>query len=316
MKAAVVEQLGQAPRYKDFEDPVAGESETIVHVRAAGLHPIVKARAGGKHYSSAGEVPLVPGVDGVGTLDDGRRVFFGFSRKPWGSMAERTVVPKAICIPVPEAIDDVRAAAIANPGMSAWISIKERAALAPGETVLVMGATGVAGRLAVQLARELGAGRVIAAGRNLEALAGEPVDAAVALTRPEAEIRDALAAEAAAGIDVVIDYLWGRPTELLVEALARGFKESETRPTRLVEVGSSAGNTITLPGAALRSIDLTLKGSGFGAVPLEKILEAIPGLLAMAAAGKLRIAVDAVPLNQVEAAWNRPEQGRRIVLTI
>ena len=162
--------------------------------------------------------------------------------------------------------------------MSAWVSLKERAGLAAGETVLIMGATGVAGQLAIQVARHLGAKRVIAAGRNVDAIAAADVDAVIALGQPEDAIRDAFAAEAARGIDVVVDYLWGRPTELLLEALAKGFKAKSTHRTRLVEVGESAGKTITLPGATLRSIDLTLLGSGFGAVPLERDLRRHPQL--------------------------------------
>jgi NADPH:quinone reductase-like Zn-dependent oxidoreductase len=316
MQAAVVNIIGQAPTYQSFPDPVTGEGEVLIQVHAAGLHPLVKALASGSHYASSGEVPAIPGVDGVGRLEDGSRVYFAFVRKPWGTMAERAVAPRSICIPLPDGLDDVQAAAIGNPGMSAWLSIKERAGLAPGETVLVMGATGVAGQLATQVARQLGARRVIAAGRNVAAIAAGEVDAIIALGQPEDAIRDAFAAEAASGIDVVIDYLWGRPTELLLEALAKGFRASSTHRTRLVEVGESAGKTISLPGSTLRSVDLTLLGSGIGAVPLDKILAAVPTLFSLAAAGRLKVDVEPVPLADVEAAWNRVEKGRRIVFTV
>jgi NADPH:quinone reductase-like Zn-dependent oxidoreductase len=295
---------------------VAGEGEVEVQVRAAGLHPVVKAIASGAHYSAGGELPAVTGIDGVGTLEDGRRVYFGGVRKPWGTMAERAVAASTMCIPLPDGIDDVQAAAIANPGMSAWVSLKNRAEVAAGETVLILGATGVAGQLALQAARLLGAKRVIAAGRNVEAIAAGSADAVIALGEPEDTVRDAFAAEAEAGIDVVIDYLWGRPTELLLEALARGFRASGTHRTRLVEVGESAGSTITLPAATLRSVDLTLTGSGFGAAKITEIFAAIPTLFSMAAAGKLKIAVEPVPLEQVEETWNRVEKGRRIVFTV
>ena len=316
MNAAVVNVLGQNPQYQSFADPVAEEGELLIKVRAAGLHPIVKARASGTHYSSDGIVPMVPGVDGVGTLEDGRRVYFGATRPPFGTMAERTISRPSMCIPVPDGIDDVQAAAIANPGMSAWVSMKERAHVAPGETVLVLGATGVAGQLAIQVARHLGAKRVIGAGRNVEALQAADLDSIIALGQPEDAVRDAFAAEAAQGIDVVIDYLWGRPTELLLEALAKGFKASSTPSTRLVEVGASAGPTITLPGAILRSVDLTMLGSGFGSAAMDKIFAAIPILFSLAAEGKLKIDAEAVPLADVEAAWSRVEKGRRIVFTI
>ena len=316
MKAAVVNVLGQAPQYQDFPEPKAEDGEVLINVRAAGLHPIVKALASGSHYAGKGEVPAVPGVDGVGTLEDGSRVYFTFARKPWGSMCERTVAPRGRCLPLQDNIDDVQAAAIANPGMSAWLSINDRAGLVKGESVLILGATGVAGQLAIQVARHLGAKRVVAAGRNLEALASEKLDGQVSLMQPDDAIREAFVVEARKGIDVVIDYLWGRPTELLLEALAKGFDPNAGRSTRLVEVGESAGKAISLAGATLRSIDLKLMGSGFGAVPLEGVLGAIPKLFAMAAAGSLKIAAEPVPLAQVETAWGRKESGNRIVFTI
>ena len=316
MQAAVVNVLGQRPRYQSFPEPTAGDGESIIRVRAAGLHPIVKALASGSHYAGKGEVPAVPGIDGVGTLDDGTRVYFTFVRKPWGSMCERTVAPRAKCLSLPDGIDDLQAAAIVNPGMSAWLSLKERAGLSRGETVLILGATGVAGQLAIQAARHLGARRVIAAGRNVEALAGTNVDAIVKLDQPDEAVRDAFAAEAATGIDVVHDYLWGRPTELLLEALSKGFSANAIRATRLVEVGESAGRTITLPGATLRSIDLKLLGSGFGSVPLQKVFDAIPTLFSLAASGVFKVSVEPVPLKDVEAAWTRAEKGRRIVFTV
>jgi NADPH2:quinone reductase len=316
MKAAVVQVLGQDPHYQDFPEPVPNENEVLIEVRAAGLHPIVKAIASGAHYSAKGEVPMVAGLDGVGTRPDGARVYFGGARKPWGTMAERCAAPLGMCLPLPDGIGDVEAAAIANPGMSAWLSLRERAAIAPGETVLILGATGVAGQLAVQAARHLGAGRIIAAGRNVEALAKEKVDAVIALGEPDEAVGEAFRAEAARGIDVVIDYLWGRPTELLLDALAKGFNPKSTHSTRLVEVGESAGHTITLPGSVLRSVDLKLLGSGFGAARLDSILKAIPQLFELAAAGTFHIDAEAVPLADVEASWSRVEKGRRIVFTV
>jgi NADPH:quinone reductase-like Zn-dependent oxidoreductase len=316
MNAAVVNVLGQAPKFQSYEEPAAGENERLVRVRAAGLHPVVKARASGEHYSSSREVPMVPGLDGVGTLEDGSRVFFAAARQKFGSMAELSVAARGMCIPLPDGIGDLEAAAIVNPGMSAWLSLKERAALTAGETVLVNGATGVAGQLAVQAARHLGARRIVATGRNVGVLAGLPIDAVIAVDQGEEGLRAAFAAEVKTGIDVVIDYLWGRPTELLLEALAKGFNMNAARATRLVEVGASAGREITLPGEVLRSVDLSLKGSGFGSVPLARILEAIPTLFSMAAAGSLKVAVEPVPLADVEAAWSRSEKGKRIVFTM
>jgi len=316
MHAAVVNALGEAPRYEFFPEPVLGEGEVLIDVRAAGLHPVVKALASGSHYSGKGEVQSVPGIDGVGALEDGTRVFFTFVRKPWGSMCERTIAPRANCWPLPDGLDDAQAAAIANPGLSALLSLKDRAALQKGETVLILGATGVAGQLAIQVARHLGAKRVIAAGRNVEVLAVHELDAIIPLSQSEDAVRDAFAVEAEGGIDVVLDYLWGRPTELLLEAFAMGFSARGSRPTRLIEVGESAGKSITLPGSALRSVDLKMMGSGFGSVSLDRVMESIPTLFSLAAAGTLRVLVEPVLLAEVETAWNRTERGRRIVFMI
>jgi NADPH2:quinone reductase len=316
MQAAVVNVLGEAPKYQSFPNPVVQEGEVLIKVRAAGLHQIVKLVASGAHYSSGGGLPAVPGVDGVGTLPDGRRVYFGGARRPWGTMAELAAAPAGWTVPLPDGIDDIHAAAIANPGMSAWVSMKVRAELAPGETVLILGATGVAGQLAIQTARILGAKRVIAAGRNVAALSDADVDAVIGLAEPEQSIAEALAKEVANGIDVVIDYLWGRPAELTLEALAKGFKATATHATRFIQVGSMAGKNINLPAEVLRSVDLTLKGSGFGSASLETIFAAIPQLFEQAAAGKLTVDVEPVPLAEVESAWNRVEKGRRIVFTV
>lgn len=316
MKAAVVNTPGESPKYQDFDEPTVQEGEVLVHVRAAGVHPVVKSIASGAHYSASGSGPMVPGVDGVGTLEDGTRVYFGGARKPWGTMAQRAAVPRSMYIPVPDGVDDATAAAVANPGMSGWVALKDRAGLLPGETVLILGATGVAGQLAIQVAHQLGAKRIVGAGRNVDALRSAGLDEVIALNQPEDDLRKAFIAEAVAGIDVVIDYLWGRPTELLLEALAKGFKPDATHRTRLVEVGGSAGPTITLPAAILRSIDLTILGSGFGAASIDRIFAAIPELFALAAGGALKIDVDPVPLSDVEAAWSRTDKGRRIVLTV
>lgn len=303
MNAAVVNVLGQPPKYLPFPEPDPGPGEVLIHVRAAGLHPIVKSLASGSHYAAGGQLPMVPGIDGMGIRDDnGSRVFFAFARRPFGTMSERTVAAVDRCMPVPEGLDDAIAAAIPNPGMSAWLSLRERVRLGPGETVLISGATGIAGRMAVQVARHLGAKKVIGLGRNPASLQAARVDSAILLDQPEDDIRKALAHEVEQGIDVIIDYLWGRPAELILEALAKSFRPDRARSIRMVEIGDTAGKTITLAGATLRSIDLTLLGSGFGSVSLDRILDAMPTLFSLAAKGDLTIDIERVPLRDVEAA--------------
>jgi len=171
MHAAVLHTIGTGPRYEEFPEPVIGDKgDVIVNVHAASLKPIDKQLASGSHYASRGELPRVCGSDGVGRLNDGQRVFFGGPRSPHGAMAQRTVVPRAFTFPIPENVSDETAAALPNPGISAWLSLTYRAKLVRGENVLILGATGVTGKLAIQIAKLLGAARVVAAGRNQQAL--------------------------------------------------------------------------------------------------------------------------------------------------
>jgi NADPH:quinone reductase-like Zn-dependent oxidoreductase len=170
MKAAVVWEAGKAPVYSEYVKPVPQGDEVCVHVTASALTNFTKLRAAGKHFSFDSRPPFIVGIDGVGRLEDGRRVYFVFPRVPFGGMAERTVVPSSHCIHLPEDVDDITLAAIADPGMAAWAALEARARLVPGETVLVNGATGSAGRMAVQIAKHLGAKNVVATGRSRGAL--------------------------------------------------------------------------------------------------------------------------------------------------
>src|SRR5271165_816885 len=223
MNAAVLRTLGKPPRCESFPEPVANDGEVIVHVRASALKPVDKQMANGSHYASFRELPVVCGLDGVGRLDDGSRVFFAVPRQPHGGMAQRTVVSRVRCWPLPDNIDDVTAAAVVNPGVSAWLALLERAKLAAGDHVLVLGATGTTGRLAVQIAKLFGAGRVVAAGRDKKALSTLQdlgADSTIALNQQDEKLVGAFRREAGEkGFNIVIDYLWGHPTEVLLAAI-------------------------------------------------------------------------------------------------
>ena len=319
MNAAVLRAFGKSPRFERFPEPVAGNDEAIVHVHAAALKPIDKQLASGTHYASPRELPAICGTDGVGHLADGTRVFFGGSRRPYGAMAQRSVVPRAYCFPIPEGVDDDTAAAIPNPGISAWLTLAQRAKLAPGETVLILGATGVTGKLAVQIAKLLGAARVIAAGRNeqvLNALRDFGADVTIQLDKPDQELTEAFAREAGrAGFHVIIDYLWGRPTELLLAALTRSEFAAVTSETRLVQVGESAGPKISLPAAVLRSAPITIMGTS--GIPSREILDdAFQNVMSRAAGGELRIDTERVPLANIEDGWQRETRGGRRLVVI
>jgi NADPH:quinone reductase-like Zn-dependent oxidoreductase len=317
MHAAVVRAFGVPPCYTTFADPVAAEGEQVVTVTAVGLHPIVKALANGTHYGNTGELPFVPGLDGVGRLDDGSRVYFGISRSPFGSFAERTLAANWMCIPLPEGLDDATAAGIANPGMSSWAALMWRAQLVAGESVLVLGATGVAGRLAVQIAKRLGARRVIAAGRNpqaLEMLTGLGADAVISLDQEHDPLVAAFRSEnAVTGVDVVLDYVWGRPAECLLEAISqKGLRKAASR-VRFVQIGESAGATISLRAASLRGSGLELLGSGMGSASLDRLRAAVEEFFKVATAEPFKFNMKTAPLCDVEALWNVPEHGTRLV---
>lgn len=317
MKAAVLRKLGNEPCYEDFAEPVAQDGEVLVRVRAASLKSVDKQMASGSHYASTKELPAVCGVDGVGTLEDGSRVFFGGPRKPFGAMAERTVAPRAFCFPISDAVDDPTAAAIPNPGVSAYLVLTHNAKLASGESVLILGATGITGKLAVQVARLLGACRIVGAGRNKEAL-GKLLelgaDAVIQLDQSDDDLKKSFAREAGKdGFNVVIDYVWGKSTEALLAALTQSEITSIGAENRLIQVGESAAPVISLPAAVLRSRALTIRGTA-GIPPRDALATAMKQIMDWAAAGQLTIETEAIPLAQVQEVWQRNERSRRIVL--
>jgi NADPH:quinone reductase-like Zn-dependent oxidoreductase len=315
MNAAVVTDFKTPPRYTTFADPVAAEGEKLVRVTAAGLHPIVKALANGSHYGSTGELPFIPGVDGVGRLEDGSRVFFGISRAPFGTFAEQALAASWMLTPVPDGLDDATAAGIANPGMSSWVALM-RGSFVAGESVLILGATGVAGQLAVQIAKRRGARRVVAAGRNPEALAklqALGADAVISLDQERDALVTAFRNELNNGIDIILDYLWGLPAEALLEAIGKkGLKTSSSR-IRYVQIGNSAGDPISLSAATLRSSGIELLGSGFGSASLDQIREAVAEFFALAAKDPFNFSIQTAPLSQIETLWSAKEQGTRLV---
>ena len=319
MHAAVLHAIGTVPRYEEFPEPAIGDKdgEVIVHVHAASLKPVDKQLASGSHYASRRELPCVCGSDGVGHLDDGQRIFFGGPRPPHGAMAQRTVVPRALTFPVPENVNDETAAALPNPGVSAWLSLAHRAKLVRGENVLILGATGVTGKLAVKIAKLLGAARVVAAGRNpqaLNTLRDLGADATISLALPATELSDAFQREAAKSrFQVVLDYVWGSPAEVFLAAITRREFALAQSDTRYIQVGESAAPTITLPAAVLRSTPLTILGTA-GIPARDVLVEAFQQVMAYAAKGELQIDTERVPLANIENAWQRDQRGRRLVI--
>jgi len=312
MNAAVVHAYTEPPSYATFETPVAQAGEQLVTVTAAGLHPIVKALANGSHYGATGVLPFVPGVDGVGRTADGTRVFFGAARPPFGTFAEQALAASWMMIPLPDELDDATAAGIANPAMSSMAALVSRAKFVAGESVLILGATGVAGQLSIQVAKRLGARRIIAAGRNPEALAKLQTlgaDSVVSLSQEPAALSDAFRKEIAAaeGVDVVLDYLWGPPAEALLGVISQKGLKARTPRVRYVQIGNSAGANISLPAATLRSSGLELLGSGFGSASMEELRASVANFFAIAAKDPFEFSKKVVPLSEVASAWNEKE---------
>jgi NADPH:quinone reductase-like Zn-dependent oxidoreductase len=313
MRAAVVRSFEHPPRYESFDLPATGgRNGVVVEVLAAGLHPRVRSGAAGDHYADARTLPMIPGVDGVGRLADGRRVYFVVHDTPLGTMAEKTIADLRRCVPLPDDADEAVVAAAMNPAMSSWLALRLRVPLSPGQQVLVLGATGNAGAMAVEIARRLGAGRVIAAGRDVARLRTLPADVTVTLT-DQSESSDQALAQAAADVDVVIDYLWGAPAERAMLSLLTA-RADRGAPIHWVQVGSVAGPAISLPSVALRSTNIRILGSGQGSIPVAGIVAELPALVAEIAAGTFTVNAVRVPLARVESAWNAPApRGQRLV---
>ena len=316
MNAAVVRSFGDPPAYEPFDTPRATTpDEMLIDVLAAGLHPRTRSSANGSHYTSTGQLPMIPGFDGIGRDPDGQLRYFILADTHLGSMAEQVVIDPRRSTPLPAHTDVLTVAAAMNPAMSSWIALRNRITFQPGQSVLVLGATGNAGRMAVQIAKHLGARDVIAAGRDPERLATLTelgADTTISLAGDPDRAARALG-EAAAAVDVVIDYLWGPATERTMPAVIT-HRTDKSRPLTWIEIGSMSGLQITLPSAWLRAARLQLVGSGQGSVSTKDIIGELPALAAEISTGTYTIDAVSAPLSHVQTTWNAPvAPGRRIV---
>ena len=321
MKAAVY-ITGEAPKYGDFADPIAeNDNQLLIIVKAAAVKNLDKGRVSGQHYSSGGDKqPKVAGIDGVGQLADGTRVYgLGIT----GMIAEKALIDKSKMVKVPDGIDDVTAAALPNAVMGAGAALRYRANIKAGDVVLINGATGVTGRMAVQLAKHFGAKKVIVTGRNPESLAKLltlGADETISLKQyDEAIVKRLKEINSETPFDIVIDYLWGHPAELVLEVFQG--KGGITHKVKFVTVGGMAGDKIQLSSGTLRSVDLEISGSGLGSLPREAFkklfTELLPEVFELASEGKIVIDTVAANLKDVETAWAKEiEGGKRLVIVI
>lgn len=311
MRAAVLRELGGVPELGEFGEPTAPDGCEVVAVTTAGINPIDLFISTGKMPLGSPEAPYVPGLEGIGTRADGSRVYFGMAAAPFGSFAERAAAVSASVVDVPDGIDDGTALCFGIAGMAGWTSLEWRARLEPGETVVVLGATGMVGRIAVQAAKLLGAGRVVAAGRNETALAEVAelgADATVPIT--EDGFTDALREAAPDGIDLILDPIWGSAA---MQALDAGAPE-----VRLIQVGNASGPAAEVMAPPFRNRHASIIGHTNFRVPAEVKNDSFRRMCEHAAAGDLRVDHEEIPLAEVGEAWRRQaaSPGHKLVLTV
>ena len=323
MKAAVMYQKGELPQYVDFPEPaIENEDEMIVNVKAVAIKHFDKGRATGKHYSSDAlkENGKVIGGDGVCLLEDGTRVYaIGVS----GMLAEKATIDKNRMVKLPAGLDDATAAALPNAVIGAAMGLRFKADIQQGDVVLINGATGFTGRVAVQIAKHYGAKKVIVTGRNqqsLKDLLTLGADELVSVVQDDEQFMVLLKAiHAQTPIDVIVDYLWGHTAEMIL-ACIKG-DGSFTNRIRYVSVGSMTGDLIQLSAANLRSVDLQLTGSGLGAWSKKQVgqlfTEILPEMFQLAAEGKLKVETITVKLEDIAELWDLDApDGKRLVVTI
>ncbi len=304
MRAALVEQIGEAPVVGETSEPQRGEGQALVQVTAAALNPIDISISLGKFYGGTPDVPYVMGREAVGRVVEGDQLDPGtqiwFHPPVGGAFAEYAIADEAQAIVLPEGTDHSLAAALGIAGMTGWLAVEWRAHLRGGERVLVLGATGVVGLVAVQAARILGAERIVAAGRDADALE----------EAREAGAHEVITLDAEFGgpYDVVIDPLWGAPAEAAVKAA--GFS------ARYVQLGQSAGAEATLRSGDIRGKSLAILGFTLGHVPQDKQKAAFARLIELASSGELKIERETLPLDWVGEAWRRQQDSphRKLVL--
>lgn len=305
MHAAIVTAFNAPPVYAGHPEPVAkGGNEVVVEVLAAGLHHLTRAKADGSHYSSTAVFPLVPGVDGVVRDPSGNLRYAALDDTNLGTFADRTVIDVRRSVVLPDSIDPVQIAAAMNPGMSSWVALRRRINFQEGKRVLVLGATGSAGRMAVQIAKRFGAAQVIAAGRDttrLKALQDLGADETITFDK----------IDVAADVDVVIDFVWGDPSAraMIPMLTARADRSS---PLTWIQIGSIAGELAPIPSAALRAAQLEIIGSGIGSVSPRDFIAELPALATAVAEGAIDVRARAVPLARISQAWTC-ETDERIV---
>jgi NADPH:quinone reductase-like Zn-dependent oxidoreductase len=308
MRAAILRAHGAVPELDEIDEPAGAE---VLDVLAAGINPVDVRIASGTFPNERHEPPYVAGKEGVGRRADGSLVYFDLSVEPYGAFGERTQIAAGAGYPVPDGLDPTLAVCLGVAGLAAWLPLEWRGRLAPGESVLILGASGVVGQIGVQAAKLLGAGRVVAAARSeegLERARALGADATVQLGAAEpdqlaGELRDAAGGD---GFDLVLDPLWGEPAVCALAAL-KPFG-------RLAQMGQSADANATLSSSAVRAKPVEIVGYTNYTAGEERKAAAYARMAAYAAAGEIKVPVDRVALDAVPELWGRSGAGRKLVV--
>ncbi|OMQ09060.1 zinc-binding alcohol dehydrogenase family protein [[Flexibacter] sp. ATCC 35103] len=323
MKAAVIYKKGELPKYAEFAEPIVqNENEVLISVKAVAITNLDKGIVSGDHYSSGHENQngIVIGSDAIGLLENGTRVY---ARGISGTIAEKAIVEKNRMVPLPEEISDAIAASMPNAVAGSAMALRFRAKIEPGETVLINGATGFTGQMAIQIAKHYGAKKIIVTGRNekiLQSLLELGADEIISLKQDDKVILAQLKLiQQNTPIDIILDYLWGHSAELIFSFL-KG-KGNFTHHVRYVSIGAMSGDSIQLSAAILRSVDLQLSGSGLGSWTKDEVKllfsEILPEIFVLAAQNKLKVNIETIPLVDIEEMWNAEvPDGKRLVVMV
>lgn len=318
MKAAVINGFGGIPQYKDFTDPIIANNETLVYVKATALENFDKGAASGLHYSSKKlfpQFPAIVGNDGVGINENGEMVAFGNIKPPYGAFAEK--VAAGYTIPVPAGINAAEAAAIVPSALTSLLPLKYSAKLQQGETVCINGATGASGRVAVQVAKLLGAGKVIATGRNessLNLVKTLGADETISLLQADDLLSENFTASyKEKSFDIVLDFLWGHPAEILIDTFIPKEAGFAKQRIRYIQIGQKAGSHISITGSAFRTSGLEMMG--IGKITQDVLHAEIDTIWNWLQEQKLYMDIERVPLEDISNAWQRNElAGKRLVI--
>lgn len=318
MKAVIIDKLGTTPVLKDINNPeIKNSRQRIITMRAVPLKNFDRLRTSENFYAKYTTLPAIIGSDGVGSLEDGTRVYATGNS---GTYAEKISITKDDYTILPESLEDAIAAALPNAVLGSVAPLRLRGNIRKGNTVLINGATGFTGQIAVQVARYLGAGRVIATGRDgmrLRNLLQSGATEIISLKQSDDQIREQLTNYLRESpVDIVLDYLWGPPAALLINILHDG----PTHPVRFINLGNNAGVSIGINANTIRNSAIEILGAGAGSYTSDEyaLISAayVPEMFQLAAKGVLSVPVQREPIEQIEKVWNLPSKaGKRVVFT-